>query len=169
MNPSPNRELSLGDYYNSQIPNMIGVDPSPETIKLTNFGLKQSQPLLFANVCPLGLATGRYNCHGLVLGGRRAHIPPVDVPVDIRELLQREHYTQVTPPLRIGDIVVYAHTTSGEIEHTGYVVRLEGLMEGSQEKTAFIWSKWGVLGEYEHQINHSPYRNCSIEYWRLGR
>jgi hypothetical protein len=109
--------------------------------------------------------TGRYNCHGMVFASRRTNIPPTGLPnaVDIDEILTRDQYEKISGPAQPSDIVVY-RAASGEIEHTGFVSRIDTL--GSTLRI-HIWSKWGALEEYEHPEAACPYDECKVEYWRL--
>lgn len=98
-----------------------------------------------------------------MLASRRAHIPPVGVDLDLDDVLPRDGYRRIagheTP--QVGDIVAYR--ADGEIEHTGYVSRIEPL---GTVPVVFVWSAWGSLGEFEHRVSSSPYRG-DPEYWRL--
>jgi hypothetical protein len=137
----------------------VGPDPAPESIALA----RGTYRLVLAGAVELRPATGRYNCHGLVFASRRANIPPVGVDVDLEDLLERDGFR----PLRsdespqVGDIVAYR--LEDEVEHTGFVSRVERI---GGTAVVFVWSAWGGLGEFEHKVGLSPYRG-KAEYWRL--
>jgi len=161
MNPDPDRELFVQTYSGGSIPNHIDPDPSPSLVELARKGVSS---LLQASVKNLGPPTGRYNCHGLVFASRRTNIPPVgmDDVLDIDNILGEDQYDPVSLS-QVGDIVVYRRST-GEVDHTGFVSRVDSL--GSQP-IVWVWSMWGGLGEFEHRVEHSPYNDCTPEFWRL--
>lgn len=157
------RQLALQAFDGWDVPNMVVADPSPEQVALA----RQAWGLTLRATTPLGPPTGRYNCHGLVFASRRTNIDSPGFPVNIDELLHRDGYHRVDMP-RVGDIIVYRHRT--EVEHTGFVVRLEPVGPGQtvlQEPIVFVWSMWGSLGEFEHRAHVSPYHGSTLEYWRL--
>ncbi len=140
----------------SRIPAYTGQHPSPESIALA----RRAFQLELASAKLLQPPTGRYNCHGLVFASRRAQIAETDMD----DLLRRDGYVPLqsgqTP--QVGDVVVYRDEV-GEIEHTGFVSRLEPI---GTVPVAFIWSAWGALGEYEHRAHVCPYKGRP-EYWRM--
>ncbi len=142
-------------------PILAGVsdDPSPNEVA---FALDQFR-LVAAAATELRPPTGRYNCHGLVFASRRAHIPPVGVDVDVSDLLHRDGYRPIGESQlpQVGDVVAYR--LDDEIEHTGFVSRVENL---ANVPVVFVWSAWGSLGEFEHRVHVSPYKGTP-EYWRL--
>ncbi|HKY34431.1 MAG TPA: hypothetical protein VJN18_00715 [Polyangiaceae bacterium] len=144
----------------SQILAGVSNDPTPNSIALAREAYRL---VLAAATAELRPPTGRYNCHGLVFAARRAYIPPVDADVDIDDVLRRDGYTAVPANLspQVGDIVAYR--LEGEIEHTGFVSRVEQV---GDVPVVFVWSAWGGLGEFEHRVHVSPYKG-SPEYWRL--
>jgi hypothetical protein len=141
------------------IPAGVSGDPGPGAIALA----REVHRMAIAAATQLRTACGHYNCHGLVLASRRAHIPPVGFEVDLDDMLRRDGYRPLPPTRapRVGDIVAYR--ADGEIEHTGFVCRVESVGE---VPVVFIWSAWGFLGEFEHRVQSSPYRG-DPEYWRL--
>jgi len=133
----------------------VGPEPSARAVALAwqNIGLTGTNPLR--------PATGRYNCHGLVFASRRANIPPVGADIDIHELLGRDGYENLgEEPPHVGDIVAYR--LDGEIEHTGFVSRVEKV---GAVPVVYVWSAWGGLGEFEHKVKDCPYTG-KPEYWR---
>jgi hypothetical protein len=147
------------------IPNSIEASPGANVVALA----RQAYPLVIAQAIELGPPTGHYNCHGLVFASRRVNIPPVDIPVDIDRLLRRDGYRRIDTVPQVGDIAVY-RTPNGEIEHTGFVSRIEHvspLASDLSEPLVWVWSMWGGLGEYEHKAMVSPYHDSHVEYWRL--
>jgi hypothetical protein len=141
-----------------RIPAGVSPDPSANAVALA----RDVNRVVLASATPLAPPTGRYNCHGLVFASRRAHIPPVETDVDIDEVLARDGYQRVrNGDPQVGDVVAYR--LEDEIEHTGFVSRVERV---STAPVVFVWSAWGGLGEFEHRVQASPYRGAP-EYWRL--
>lgn len=142
----------------SRIPAGVSPDPSPSAVALA----LNANRIVLASATRLAPPTGRYNCHGLVFASRRAHIPPVATDVDVDEVLARDGYRRIrhSDP-QVGDVVAYR--LDGEIEHTGFVSRVERV---GAEPVVFVWSAWGGLGEFEHRVHSSPYGGAP-EYWRL--
>lgn len=160
MTPRVDQSFPVHARDGSSILASIGGDPTPGAVSLA----REAHRFVISAATQLRPPCGRYNCHGLVLASRRAHIPPAGADVDLDDVLRRDGYrllpTHQTPI--VGDVVAYrAH---GEIEHTGYVSRVE--LVGSLP-VVFVWSAWGSLGEFEHPVQSSPYRGVP-EYWRLS-
>ena len=164
MNPTPNRSLELQSYNGNNIFNYIDADPSSRMIALE----RQHNPYLNTNLSSaveLSPPTGRYNCHGLVFASRRTNLDSPGQPVNIDDLLNWDFYECIVTPPQLGDIVVYRHRKTMEIDHTGFICRVEKI---GKTPIIFVWSKWGALGEFEHRVKHCTYFNdCEIEYWRL--
>lgn len=137
----------------------IGGDPAPGAVSLA----REAHRFAISAATQLRPPTGRYNCHGLVFASRRAYVPPAGADLDLDDLLGRDGYRPLLPHQtpQVGDVVAYR--SHGEIEHTGYVSRVE--LVGSVP-IVFVWSAWGALGEFEHRVQSSPYRG-DPEYWRL--
>ena len=137
----------------------IGGDPAPGSIALA----REAHRFVVSAANQLSPPSGRYNCHGLVLASRRAHIPPVGVDLDLDDVLRRDGYRRLPrhEAPQVGGVVAYR--ANGEIEHTGYVSRIEPL---GTAPVVFVWSAWGSLGEFEHRVSSSPSRG-DPEYWRL--
>jgi hypothetical protein len=157
----------LQAYDGWAIPNFIDADPAPRLAAIAKSSEKMR--IMVAAAKELGPPTGRYNCHGLVFASRRTNIPPSAAPeiVNIDDLLRCDLYDRVSPPPQIGDVIVYRGQT--EIEHTGFVCRVDAISSTGAGLIVFVWSMWGGLGEFEHHAHGSPYDNCAIEYWRLKR
>jgi hypothetical protein len=153
----------LQAYDGTNIPNSIDPDPSPQLVEMARFSQRRGG-LILAGSSVLGPPTGRYNCHGLVFASRRTNVPPASLlnAIAIDDLLAKDEYERVPAP-QVGDIVIY-RSDSHEVEHSGFVSRIETI--GSTSKL-FVCSKWGALEEYEHLEHGCPYSDCSIEYWRL--
>lgn len=141
------------------IPAGVGSDPAPSAVSLA----REAHRFVISAASQLRPPCGRYNCHGLVFASRRAHIPPAGADVDLDDVLHRDGYRQLRPHQapQVGDIVAYR--CNGEIEHTGYVSRIDSV---GTVPVIFVWSAWGSLGEFEHRVQSSPYRG-DPEYWRL--
>lgn len=141
-----------------RIPADMGPDPSPNAVALAS----DPNRVVLASAARLAPPTGRYNCHGLVFASRRARIPPVETDVDIDEVLDRDGYRRVRDGgAQVGDVVAYR--LEDEIEHTGFVSRVERVGSAA---VVFVWSAWGGLGEFEHRVQASPYKG-EPEYRRL--
>ncbi|HEU0009071.1 MAG TPA: hypothetical protein VFT34_04560 [Verrucomicrobiae bacterium] len=166
MNPRPGRSITVQTYDGSDVSNSIEFDPSPAMVAVQRRSLRRGN-LILAEARPLGPPSGRYNCHGLVFASRRTNVPTVGLFDEgvIDDLLTRDVYEKISSLPQTGDIIVYRSDT-GEIEHTGFVSRIEDI---SSVRIVFVWSKWGALEEYEHREKVCPYGNCTIEYWRLKR
>lgn len=166
MNSSPNRSLLLQSYDGQDIPNAIAVDPSPRMIALNISAIDR---MVLATATQLTRPTGRYNCHGLVFGARRTGIgfTDIDEQIDIKELLVRDRYVKIQPPYKVGDVVIYIDPKTSTVEHSGIVCRIDKVAYGIE--LPYIWSKWGILGEYMHPCRPAPYpfQDCIDEYWRL--
>ncbi len=160
INPKPHRDLNLEDYEGINVPNWIDADPGPNVIALA----EKNNPF-HKIVTRLVPPTGRYNCHGLVFASRRTNIDGPTLPVVIDDLIIRDRFRVISIEPRVGDIIVYRNKSTGKVEHTGFVNRIDKI---DKKPIVYVWSKWGGLGEYEHQeIFCMEYDYCSIEYWRL--
>jgi len=73
-------------------------------------------------------------------------------------ILERDGYSQIddSRKLWVGDIVVYENP-HGEITHVGQVVEIQPNLEDGGRKL-IILSKWGVYGEYVHELLDVPLR-----------
>lgn len=157
VNPTPARRIQLNAYDGSQVPNLIGLDPSPWAIQAQQNFL-QKTPIVGYRVARRD-PTGRYNCHGLVFASRRTQVDNPELPVDILDLLERDQYRRTDDP-QPGDLVIYRSEAGGqEVDHSGIVLRIE-------LDTVFVLSKWGELEEYEHHLRACPYRG-PVEFWTL--
>ncbi len=145
----------------SPIPAGVDANPSPNAVSLAE---QQVGSVLLAAVRRLQPPTGQYNCHGLVFASRRANIPPVGVDVDVDALLVKDGFVRLPngPAPQVGDVVAY-RTDKGEVEHTGFVSRVELL---GNTPVVWVWSAWGGLGEFEHKPRDCVYKGTP-EYWRL--
>lgn len=157
INPAPARRIELHAYDGTNIPNLIGLDPSPWAIQAQRSFLEKV-PILGYHVARRD-PTGRYNCHGLVFASRRTQVDNPELPVDILDLLARDEY-RITDDPQPGDLVIYRSEVRGsEVDHSGIVLRIE-------MGAVFVLSKWGELEEYEHLLTACPYRG-PIEFWTL--
>ena len=158
MNPHPNRELNLQAYDGTMIPNHIDPDPTQNAVQFSIQAMRKR--LIFDE--PLGPPTGRYNCHGLVFASRRTNIRPGSGQIEA--ILKADQFELVESP-QVGDVILYRYP-NGSIEHSGIVTRIESV---GRESVAFVWSKWGALGEYHTRQTTQPYDELIPEYWRLKR
>ena len=164
MNPLPERSIIVQTYEGTGIENCIDVDPDDQAIQAAWAFGGMHRLLRHGDVAQLGPPTGRYNCHGLVFGSRRTNIPPVELddPTLVDRVLADDGFRR-TPFCRIGDVVIYRNS-SGEVDHSGIVVRIDRLGDARVPR---VWSAWGQLGEFEHHELLTPYQDCQVEYWRL--
>jgi hypothetical protein len=158
--PGPRCDVQLAARDGRPISNSVEPDPSPGALELA----RRSDKVRFALQAASSLhpATGRYNCHGLVFAARRANVPAAGEDIDIAELLRADGYQRITSEPRPGDVAAYVDPR-GEIEHTGFVNRVEHV---GTTPVVHVWSAWGVLGEFSHRAESSPY-SSQIQYWRL--
>jgi hypothetical protein len=159
------RSLQLEAFDGATVPNAIYPPPDRLTVERA----RREANLLIRAATQTGPASGRYNCHGLVLASRRTNVPGTEIEVDARDILSRDGFSPLLPHIapQPGDVAVYVHEGGGrtEADHTGFVCRVDTL---AADPIVFIWSMWGGLGEFVHHANSSPYTGCVIEYWRLG-
>ena len=107
----PKRTLTLSAFDGSDISNSIESDPSPERVK--NDKGEMNSYLRVDGVKEIAPPSGRYNCFGFVLGGRRTNIPAVgELDFRIDRLLSRDGYAQVDEPA-VSDVVAYRREGSG--------------------------------------------------------
>jgi len=65
---------------------------------------------------------------------------------------------------QFGDVVVYRK--DGEISHVGIVARKNLYIPDDPQDPLVILSKWGQIGEYEHDLTDVPYLlGKPAEYW----
>jgi hypothetical protein len=107
--------------------------------------------------------TGRYNCHGLVFASRRTNIPAAGDDINIAHLLRADGYERVVGLPRPGDVAAYVDPR-GDIEHTGFVSTVEHV---GSTPVIHVWSAWGVLGEFRHRVDQTPYSR-NVQYWRIA-
>lgn len=104
-----------------------------------------------------------YNCHGLTFASRRTVIEDISV---IGRILTEDDYILVDgKSVMPGDIIVYFHRDSGEIEHTGIVVE----MGTAPLFIHRICSKWGAGPEMIHWANDCPYKDTELRYYRIHK
>lgn len=164
VNPRPNRELALHSYDGKAISNWIDLDPSPRAVAEQRHYLQRGGALAGPMIV-VAPPTGRYNCHGLTFGSRRTCIPRVGDPTEVDDLLRRDGYIPVNPPMP-GDLAIYrrdvGQSGTGTIDHTGVVSYVDPVIGSIR-----VRSKWGILEEFEHLVLDGPYRNSLVEYWGL--
>lgn len=101
-----------------------------------------------------------YNCHGLTFASRRTGI---DLPAEVAKIISDDGYKEVlSENVLPGDIVLY-YDESGDIEHSGVVVR-------SPEQPInmpMVFSKWGSYSEGVHAVYNCPYSK-DVRYYRMN-
>jgi len=112
------------------------------------------------------LSTCCYNCHGLSLASRRGWLNDVEIVIKNDSYKLLENNEALLP----GDIVAYLDIDKGEysITHTGIIsyVSDNGNVEQviSGNKKCIIVSKWGMWGEYIHNLLKCPYTKNTTTY-----
>lgn len=101
----------------------------------------------------------KYNCVGMVFANRRAWIEIGH----IYDILREDGYYQITPQeLSVGDLVVYSLNNSPK--HVGLITYVHPSL--GQIVNARVLSKWGHLGEVEHQLYDVPaFCGSPTSYW----
>lgn len=96
--------------------------------------------------------TAVYNCWGLAFASRRTW---VDLD-QVRTILDDDGYAKVDKErdVRPGDVAVYLRPDD-EYEHVAIVLHVEPDVERASFRFLVI-SKWGVNGEYIHDLRHIP-------------
>jgi len=97
-------------------------------------------------------SSSTYNCVGHVFAARRTWVESDHLPM----ILERDGYIRLEDSQKpwVGDIVVYENQ-QGEITHVGQVVEIQdNLQDGG--RTLIVLSKWGVYGEYLHELRDVP-------------
>jgi hypothetical protein len=107
------------------------------------------------------IATGVYNCHGLVFGASRTGIHGRDV----RMILHDDGYVPVSENDSLaGDVVLYV-AQDGDVEHSAVLITPRAR---SASAFAVVHSKWGDLSEWVHDLPLCPYDFSNVEYWRIN-
>ena len=107
----------------------------------------------------------RYNCHGLTFASRRTGIDDSEC---VRIILEDDEYEEVAPAAVLpGDVALYFHPETGDIEHSGVVI--EGLDAKDTLKPVRIVSKWSKGPEAIHNVNRCPYDPSAIRYFRIRK
>jgi hypothetical protein len=151
----------------------LSILPHPAS-GLVELAMRTLDPIVRAAARQLAPPSGQYNCHGLVRASRRGNVGLVGLELDLDDVLLRDGFRPLAPAAepRVGDVAAYRDAEpaqaaggprGGEIEHTGFVTRIERV---GSVPVIWVWSAWGGLGEFEHQLGHSPYRGTP-EFWRL--
>lgn len=141
------RSLPLSTKEGSYIPNVRRLEDPPEM----RHGAIQMFTTQHGNA-RLRSSSSTYNCVGHVFAARRTWVESDHLPM----ILEKDGYSRVDDPqkLWVGDVVVYENA-AGEITHVGQVVEIQkSVHDGSH--SVVILSKWGVYGEYLHELSDVP-------------
>ena len=106
-----------------------------------------------------------YNCVGHLFAARRTWVESDHISM----ILERDGYLRVEDArkLWVGDIVVYQKDS--ELTHIGQVVEIRIDHENGLRRP-IVLSKWGVYGEYLHELRDVPLMLGSPEtYWTERR
>jgi hypothetical protein len=101
--------------------------------------------------------SARYNCHGLTFASRRTGIYN---PAQVQKILTDDGYRKLDMTDRpvCGDIAVYLE--DGDVTHSGIVA-------ANINNIPWILGKWGECHEVIHPVNHCPYHQSVVSYYRL--
>lgn len=94
--------------------------------------------------------------------------------------MKHENYAKLSPHEKVlaGDLVAYLETSTlgaREISHTAIVTETDSNNDVNQiltgHRSCHVVSKWGMNGEYIHDLLKSPYQSLgySIEFFRFKR
>jgi hypothetical protein len=143
------RSIPLSTQDGSHIPNYRRAEDPPEVRRgaVTMFKTDHGNAKLRSS-------SSTYNCVGHVFAARRTWVESDHLPA----ILERDGYSRLdeSQKLWVGDIVVYENE-HGEITHVGQVVEIEKKLEDGGRKVTIL-SKWGVYGEYLHDLLDVPLR-----------
>ncbi len=102
-----------------------------------------------------------YNCHGLTFASRRTSITESR---EISKIITDDCYEEIpADKVLAGDIVLYIHSISGDIEHSGVVVKAP---KDDMLSIPMVCSKWGKSAELIHPANHCPY-TLNYKFYRV--
>jgi hypothetical protein len=105
-----------------------------------------------------------YNCHGLTFGHRRSRIFDAQT---IWLIISDDDYEQVgLDDVLPGDVILYLAADTGDVEHSGLVVKVERI---GGVNVPWVCSKWGSGSESVHQWGDSPYDPSNVRYYRIRR
>ena len=105
--------------------------------------------------------SGIYNCHGMTFASRRTGIETLTWGI-----LKEDNYENVkNSDILAGDTVLYL-SNSGEIEHSGMVLSMDG---DKNLASIFVLSKWGSGSEVIHSLYNCPYEKSSILFYRCEK
>jgi hypothetical protein len=111
-----------------------------------------------ADACPV------YNCHGLIFASRRTAVDSAVFPI-----LTDDGFEEISAKdVRVGDIALYLDER-GEASHTGFIIGLEKIFDGSDLLIPKVWSKWGKGPEMVHLVPDCGFfvSDELIKYYRL--
>jgi hypothetical protein len=141
------RSIRICTRDGTPIPNLQVTEDAPETRRTALLLFKESHP-----EAKLRSSSSTYNCVGHLFAARRTWIDSEHIAV----ILERDGYSRVEDErkLCVGDIVVYENR-QGETTHVGQVVEVTPNLQ-TGERTVAVLSKWGVYGEYLHELEYVP-------------
>ncbi len=106
----------------------------------------------------------QYNCHGMSFASRRTNI---DKSTEIRKILLDDGYEKISQKQTLeGDLALYVTSENGDIAHSATITNVEHA--DNNISRIIVVSKWGKFREVIHNLNDSPYQNCTIEFYRLS-
>ncbi len=147
--------------------------PQPHQVDIVRDRLARAGAELVREVVP-----HTYNCAGMVLvnrrgwllGGRRSSplVSTVDVlekefGPDLERFLECDGYQKRRlddREIAVGDLTLYGDAEA--VEHVGVVVRVEDVFGN---RTAWVLSKLGNLGEYLHESPSAPEQGNLVAVW----
>jgi hypothetical protein len=143
------RALAVSTRDGLHIPNYLRLEDPPEVRRGAIAMFKEAH-----QTAKLRSSSSTYNCVGHLFAARRTWIESDHLAT----ILQRDGYSRVNGQHKVwvGDIVVYENAY-GEVTHVGQVTEIEESLQGGN-RTITILSKWGVYGEYLHELYDVPVR-----------
>jgi hypothetical protein len=106
--------------------------------------------------------SGIYNCHGMTFACRRTGI---ELSEELNKIIAEDNYLEISnfSDILAGDIVLY-YSESGEIEHSGIIIRSPENIK--QISSTTVISKWGSGFEVIHQLYNCPYEGRYVKFYR---
>ncbi len=143
------RSIPVSTRDGSHVPNFRRAEDPPEVRRGAAEMFKEEH-----GNARLRSSSSTYNCVGHLFAARRTWVESDHLPM----ILERDGYSRIddSRKLWVGDIVVYENA-HGEITHVGQVVEIQPNLEDGGRKL-IILSKWGVYGEYVHELLDVPLR-----------
>jgi hypothetical protein len=154
--PRDKKALPLSTRRGTHIPNRQEPEHPIAQLRAAQDIWQQSRPN-----ARLRSLTSVYNCMGMIFASRRTCVEIGDLPW----ILKEDGYRQIInrDELRVGDVVVYG--TLKELTHVGLVYEIP-LISTTNKREIMVLSKWGLDGEYIHEMEYVPALfGRPVEFW----